>query len=388
MVKHTIRTISEKNRVINNIIDTVINRHHFLICGHKSPDEDCISSMVAFAILLTKFDRFPMIYLDGHVPDNLKYLVNICKYNSIKILNHKTVIKNPVEAVVVCDTPKRSMMDVSRNISRLLSARDVVTIEIDHHLGADGEYIGDDGYCLVTEASSTCELVGYLILKLRSRKDLLKRFLISDPFSRNLVLAILTGILGDTQKGQFLKSRRERKYYEIFSKMYNSILQTMTVRETNFTNMEQLFTELQHLSEKEEKLYTFIMDRHRFSDSIGFVTLHKKEMALVHKEFDDDTIISVTKAVANVLAEKSGKLSLITYYDRPGSTGLIQFRMRRGHAFRSFDLREVLRIFSIENGGGHEGAIGFRVPEKNIKDIEGYVAGIIGRLEQDEGFKQ
>jgi nanoRNase/pAp phosphatase (c-di-AMP/oligoRNAs hydrolase) len=338
--------------------------------------------MVAMAILLTKFDKFPVIYLDGYVPDNLKYLINICKYNSIKVLNHRNSLKNNIDAVIICDTPKRSMVDASRAIEKILKREDVIKIEVDHHIGADGEYIGDAAYSLVTEASSASELVGYLILKLRNHKDVLRKYLISDPFSRNLVLAILTGILGDTQKGQFLKSRREKKYYEIFSNMYNSILMTMTVRDSNFTNMEEVFKELQHLSEKEEKCYNFINDKQRFSKSIGYIVLHREDMDYIYRDFDEETIISVTKAVANQLAEKSGKLSLINYYDRPGTTGLIQFRMRRSHLFRSFDLRKVLEIFSIENGGGHEGAIGFRVPQKRIKDIDSYMTEIIDRLEE------
>ncbi len=112
MAKRTISTIREKNLIINNIIEMMLSRNNFLICGHKSPDEDCIASMVAFAILLTKFDKFPQIYLPGSIPDNLQYLVKICKYNSIRIISGKRRIMNSIDAIAICDTPKRSMLDI------------------------------------------------------------------------------------------------------------------------------------------------------------------------------------------------------------------------------------------------------------------------------------
>lgn len=303
MSKETIKTIKKKNMIIDRIIKIITTKNHFLICGHKNPDEDCIASMVSFAILLVKFDKFPMIYLDGHVPKNLNYLLNICKYNSIKIINSKSKLRNNVEALIICDTPKKSMLDISRKILSMFDKKEIRKIEIDHHIGGDSDYIGDRPYCLVTEASSTCELIGFLALKLRNKKDLLKKHLISDPFSRNLVLSILTGIVGDTQKGQYIKSRREQKYYDIFSKMYNSILMTMTVRETNFTNIDQVFKELQNLSEKEENCYKYIYSKKKSADSIQYVVLKRDDMRQLHREFDDETIITVTKAVANQLAE-------------------------------------------------------------------------------------
>ena len=97
---------------------------------------------------------------------------------------------------------------------------------------------------------------------------------------------------------------------------------------------------------------------------------------------DDDVIISVLKHVANELAEESGKVSLLSFYDNPEGKNLVQFKMRRSHAYKKFDLRDVLDIFSISNGGGHEGAIGFRFPVGEIEDVPEYVQGLIERLEE------
>jgi nanoRNase/pAp phosphatase (c-di-AMP/oligoRNAs hydrolase) len=57
MSKTTISTLREKNRIIDNIIAALGSRQEFLLLGHQSPDEDCIASMVAFALLAAKFAK-------------------------------------------------------------------------------------------------------------------------------------------------------------------------------------------------------------------------------------------------------------------------------------------------------------------------------------------
>jgi nanoRNase/pAp phosphatase (c-di-AMP/oligoRNAs hydrolase) len=382
MIKQRFKTIHEKNRVIDNIINSLVNRKSFLVCGHTNPDEDCISSMVAFSLLINRFDKQSQVYISDRVPDNIDYLLQICKYNSIKILKKKSKITANIDTVVICDTPKGSMLDTNRGINKLLNNKNIIKIEIDHHTGGDSDYIGDEGYCLVTDASSTAELIGLIALKLNKRKEILSKFMISDPFSRNFVLSIITGIVGDTNMGKFLKSKSERKYYEIFSKLYNNILMKTTIKETNISRIDEVFHELQKHTEMEEKCYTYIFNKHKISNSIGYVILNREDMKYLLKEFDEDTIITASRSIANELAEKSKRLSLVAYYDSDKISNFIQFRMRRSHEFKKFDLREILEKFSIKNGGGHEGAIGFRFPKDSINDLEKYTTKFIKKVEK------
>ncbi len=380
MVKKKIRTIKERNKITLRIINAIIKRKNFLICGHENPDEDCVSSMVAFALLLTKFDKAVQIYINGHVSENMNYLLNICKYNSIKVLNSKSNLKRNIDTIVICDTAKKSMLDVNRRIQNLLKKKEILKIEIDHHIGSDSEYIGDKKYSFVDEASSACELVGFIALKLRNMKDVLMQFFILDPFSRNFILAVLTGIVGDTNMGQFLKSRREKVYYDIFSNMYNNLLMKLTVKETNLNRIEDVSTALHSLTLQEDECYNYIIDKKHFSDSVGYIILKEREMDYIKKHFDFDVFITVVKSIADELAEESGKLSLIAYYDDHSSKTLYQFRMRRAHNFKNFDLRKVLDYFNISNGGGHEGAIGFRFSADRINDVEEYAKNILSKI--------
>jgi nanoRNase/pAp phosphatase (c-di-AMP/oligoRNAs hydrolase) len=381
MIKKKINTIHERNKITENIIKVITQRKSFLICGHENPDEDCVSSMIAFAILLTKFDKVVQVYINGHVNDNLNYLLNICKYNSIKILNSKSNIKRNVDAIVICDTAKKSMLDVNKRIQNLINKKEIIKIEIDHHLGSDSEYLGDKKYSLVDEASSASELVGFIALKLRNMKGVLMNFFIFDPFSRNFILAVLTGIVGDTNMGQFLNSRREIVYYKIFSKMYNDMLMKLTVKETNLNKIEDVSMALHSLTMQEDECYHYIISKKLFTDITGYIILKAKEMDYIKKHFDFDVFITVVKSVADELAEESGKISMVAYFDDHLGDQLYQFRMRRSHNFKKFDLRKVLDYFNISNGGGHEGAIGFRFSADSIKNVDDYANNILSNIE-------
>ena len=211
------RTIKEKNDTIANVIAAITRRHRFLLLGHQSPDDDCIASMVSFALLLRLFTRQAAIYFGAEPHEHFHYLLDICRFNGIRILLPGNPLPAGIEAIVACDTPKPAMIEASEPVRELIGRPDVLRIEIDHHFGADSGFFGDPGYRLVAEASASCELIGHLLMKLQHRHDLLERFQVADLFPRNLVLAILTGIIGDSQMGKYLKTRRERRYYEVFS---------------------------------------------------------------------------------------------------------------------------------------------------------------------------
>ncbi len=385
MAKTKIQTIRERNTIVDNIISAMVERKGFLLIGHKNPDEDCIASMVAFAILLTKFDKRVQIYINGEIPRNVHYLAHICMYNAIRIVSSRQRLVPGIDTIIACDTPKPSMLDITPAIQKRLKSKKVIRIEVDHHLGADSNYIGDVGYRLVTEASSSSELVGILALKLKARRDVLGRFVIADPLSRNFVLAVLTGIIGDTNMGKYLKSRREKKYYALFSGIYNDILMKTTVRDSNFTNIDQVYSELQKLSEKEAKCYGYIIQKQQLSNSVAYIALNQKDMNYLTREYDKETITNATKSIVNDLAEISQKVGIIAFPEKNENSKLVQFRMRRSHNYKEFDLRRILEMFSISNGGGHEGAIGFRFQANEMKDIEGYMAKLVKRLEQEIG---
>jgi len=277
MKKHPIKSSFKRNRIMRGILKIIIEKNNFLILGHKTPDEDCIASMVALGLLVGKFQNNVRIFLKKPVHEHFQYLINICEYNSIEVVE-KVDNAEEIDALFVCDTPKPSMIELDPVIEAILEEKKIPIVEVDHHLGADSEFIGMPEISLVDEASSASELVGLIALKLKKKRRLLREYGIEDPLSRNIVLAILTGIVGDTKMGQFLKSKKEEKYYELFTGMYNSILAKETIKETNFSDKEQVFQEIERLSVFEKECYNFFINKKKFSRSVGYVVLSQNDM--------------------------------------------------------------------------------------------------------------
>jgi nanoRNase/pAp phosphatase (c-di-AMP/oligoRNAs hydrolase) len=380
MNKQDISTVAEKNRIVERMSAAITERDAFLLLGHKDPDTDCIASLVAFGLLLCKFRKDVTIYLAAPVMAQFSYLLAICKYNGISVVYGTLQKSDPFSTIVVLDTPKPEMIAMNSYIAGLFEDKEILKLEIDHHLAGDAVYAGDPGYRLVTEASSTCELIGYLLLKMSYHPE---RFKNVDFFSRNLALAVLTGIVGDSQMGKYLKTRKERFYYKTFSEIFDRLLVEKTARNSkNLSSMEAIFDVIKNFSVQERKCFESIMALKNDKKSIYYVCMNEAESAEFFKHYGEELLVNVSKAAADTLAEDCGKLGLVVYYDDPGVSGFIQFRLRRSAVFIKTDLREVLAGLKIENGGGHPGAVGFRLTKDEVKDIAVFTLDLVSRIEE------
>ncbi|MDC7233765.1 MAG: diguanylate cyclase [Spirochaetales bacterium] len=382
--KRSFTSIRKRNQVIANILDAIDQRDSFLVTGHKNPDEDCISSMIAMALLLNKFSKSASILIPEKINENYQYLINICRYNAIQVLYNTAEIPHKISTVFIMDTPKPGMQEDFPGKEEIFGNQRILKIEVDHHLEADSRCSGDKGYCLVDEASSASELVGMLVFKLKNRKDLTEKYNLQELFSRNLVLAILTGIIGDSKMGKYLKTRRERWFYKLFSTMFSELLTNITRKNSsNFSTMDEVFEGLQQLSRQEDACFQGMMKQKvEISDKIGTVIIPRDVIEEMRKLYDHETIVTVARYTADSLAEHSRLLSLVAYYDDQQDSDLIQFRIRRSQSYKDLDLRLILEEFNIENGGGHPGAIGFRFPKDQISNLTDYVESLIPGIEK------
>lgn len=382
--KSSIDNIKERNRIIRRILDLISEGNRFLVMGHKQPDEDCISSMIAMSLLIRNFFKKVSLVIPRKINSKFQHMINICRYNFIDIVYSDEVPPKKISALFVLDTPKPSMMEDFIGLDDILKSDTIPVVEIDHHLEADSAYIGDENYRLVDVASSACELVALIAYKMNSAKDLREQYQIGEVFSRNFVLSVLTGIIGDTHMGKYLKSKREKWFYHLFSNLFNEMLVQKTHQNSrNLSTMKEVFTELQKLSEQEDACYQFMMQhQNQFTSRVKQVIVPLNKAEEFNRNFDHETIVAVARFTADVLSESSGYLSLVAYYDDPRTSDLIQFRVRRNHHYHKLDLREILKDFNIENGGGHPGAIGFRIPREEISDIIQYCEALSQGMER------
>ena len=381
--KTKIATIKEKNMIVANLAGQIDRGETFLVLGHRNPDEDCAASIISISLLLIKFGKKVTVYVKPGFKNKFSFLYKIGKYNSIEFITDDSKAADFYSSIISVDTPKKSMIEMGAKIKSLLNNDDIIRIEFDHHLGADSGYIGSKNYSLVDEASSACELIGFFALKLLDRKELLQKYHISELFTRNFVLSVITGVISDSKMGKYLKSNRERWFYNYFSSLFSDLLFNKTDSGSgNFSTMEDVFNELEKLSEEEDSCYAYISKKIRKSAYIHYITLSGSDMDYLYDKYPDEVIVTVARYAADILSEKSGFLSLVSYYDNPEKSDLLQFRMRRNQNYRLLDLRDVIERFNIEDGGGHPGAVGFRMPSGNIDDIEVYVEKLIVETEK------
>jgi nanoRNase/pAp phosphatase (c-di-AMP/oligoRNAs hydrolase) len=381
--KADINSIAEKNRIVHRIADALAERDGFLLVGHRNPDEDCVASMVAMGLLASRLSKEVYIYLCGNVHEQFSYLLNICTYNSIALLRDDSPMPTGIQAVIALDTPKPSMLELGDEARRVLADPSVLRMEIDHHLGTDSEYFGEEGYRLVATASSASELVGYMALKMDEDPRFSPKETGGSLLARNFVLAVLTGIIADSRMGKYLKTKRERWFYERFSSLFDRLLAQKTAAGSgNFTSKEEVFEAIATLSSEEEECYRRMMAARGRLRSLEYVFLDEEEASAIHEEFGEETLTTIAKAVADALAEEGGRLGLVAYPDHPAVSDLLQFRVRRSHSYRGLDLRDLLGKISATNGGGHPGAVGFRFPKSAAPDFKSFAAAIAATIDQ------
>jgi len=374
---------SERRAMIRLFADKLENNKSFLILGHKFPDEDCLASMVATGLLIEKLNGHATLFLPGEIHEHFNYLVNICRYNSISVIREPVLAGVLWDTIIVCDTPKPEMIDCPAEILSWIENNQASVMEIDHHTGADSRYAAPLEHALVDDASSSCELIGEIALLLEERAAMNDRSGMPAIMTRNLVLALLTGIVGDSQMGKYFKSEKEKENYKLFSRMYNEILKRETTRSSNLSTIEELFAEIKKLSGEENSCFTFFRKRISSRNGIHTIVLNNEKSEEAFANYAYDTVISISRSMADALSEESGYFGLISFYDRPDHSDFIQFRIRRSQKYKGFDLRKVIDIFRIKNGGGHEGAIAFRIPRTEIDNPEEFINAITQRLSEE-----
>lgn len=383
--KTAFETIAERNRTTERIIANIGEAKTFLLIGHELPDEDCISSLVSMALLIAKFGKNVSIYIRDQIPEQLSFLINICEYNKIPIFKGPVYVGPKPDTIFVLDTPKPEMIADNPDITALMADASIRVIEFDHHLSSDAAYSGNEGYCMVTKATSTCELIATFCCKLLLKPELLKEYGIKDLFSRNLVLCMLTGIIADTRFGLTLKNDREIFFYNFFSKHLSTILSKSHRKNSkNYSSMTDISNSIQSLSVEERDIYQMLLDRARYSGKTGYVVLDSEESINILSRVDNTIFVKVVKAVTDFISEQSGTIGLTAYYEMPEVSNLIQFRIRASRNVTGIDLRTILLDFDITDGGGHPGAIGFRMPKNKITDFKAYIARLVDRLEKIE----
>lgn len=362
-------SIAAKNKTIWRILNLIMSNGSFLIFGHTFPDEDCVASLTAFGLLLRKFNKKVCIYLESAIQRPLEFLGDVIEYNGIEFYTDALGAIPKPDVIFVLDTPKPDMIAADDYGFRLLADPTIPKVEIDHHFDADAHTVSTPDFSLLLAASSTCEIIAQICYKLSKRSDVLQLYEISELYSRNIVLAMLTGMVGDAKTGGYLFKKRDKKIFDYFFNHLNELLAQKRRRNTtNIANATELLNMIDSLSTAEHKILNKILDYSVYDHEIGAIFLDRK---VSHEFFDlaDYTqVVGVVKTATNAIAENAGLIGISAFYDPDDVSNKVQYRVRASKAGNYLNLLTVLLDLKLEDGGGHPGAIAFRFNKNTVSD--------------------
>ena len=358
----------------------------FLILGHSYTDVDCISSMVAISLLLKKFNKHVSLYLQDHFPTSVRFFKNICEYNEIMLFVGNTEELHRPDVIIILDTPKPEMIAMDDKILSFFLQKNIPKIEIDHHFSRDARHSGDEPYRLTLRASSSAEIIAIVCKKLSNHTQVLEKHGICEIYSRNIVMAMVTGMLGDAKMGEYLASKRDRSFFHYFLNKFDHLLQEHHYKGSkNIRSVDEALLLLEEMTEEESTLYDIMEKYTSKQDGLGLLLLDEVASLRLQAEAGNFlTFIDVLRNMTGKLSDYPNLASISCFYYPLSISSFVEFRVRASKQIKGIDFRVLVEEMEVPegNGGGHPGAICFKVERALINDINEYTKKLIEAVKE------
>ncbi len=378
-------------------IERFRQNRHFLFSAY--PDADALGSMLALGLYLRLLGKKATLFFPSPLKANLQFMKDIIQYNNIAVVEDEAELKslqNEVDTVVFCDTAHARLVPLLETFYDCFLNRGIPSIEIDHHFGTDSAAITETGVHLFRKANASTEIAAELLQGLhRSHPEL------PAPFEqRNIVISLLMGMLTDTFGGRAVPLRED---YDHWSRLLGDHLKAKTQASDEngsqnggkvlFRSSGEILAHLNGLNPEQERYVRELKQRIARHRGVGELNLLDSSLAQIsgrplrsgHEEF-----FQVWNTMANVVPQVGGKVGLF-YFNGNNAEGrpCIFLKIRRAFNFNRFDLREcepALQSAFGEHylgGGGHAGAVSFRVLPMEESRFRFKAAAIVGFLEKE-----
>ena len=357
---------------------SLIETHHtFLFSADIDPDS--VGAMMSLSLYLRMLGKQVYIVISNELGENLNYLEKMIDYNSIHILRNTDEIagvKDTIDAVIFCDTANTKLVPFFPFIWEHLLSRNIPVIEIDHHFGADSEKFADHGVDLFRNANATTEITGELLKKLHERYPGTPH-----PFNqRNIVISLLTGILGDTMGGRVVPYKQS--YVQWVGSLGNKLKRNTRWRKPNgvrsgddkktkFGSTQQILEYLNRLSHEQEVCINTLKNRMVVEEEVCSLNLLNSTYPQVQdvcRPYNSAWFAYILGFLLNEIPNASSKVGLIYFHGKNADDrDCIYIKMRRSTDYSGIDLRttecQLKAVFNGKymGGGGHPGAASFRI---------------------------
>jgi len=370
---------------LRDAINIIHTNKSFLFSGDIDPDS--VGSMLSFSLYLNLIEKKVFLILPEKIGENLDFFEKIIEYNEITILRNKEqikTIKDEVETVVFCDTANTKLLPHYSYLAKNILVRKPYVIEIDHHFGADSEELTDYGIKLFRKANANTEIIGNILLTYHKEYP-------QEPnpfYQRNIILGLMTGLLGDTVGGKVVSFQED---YDYWMNMLEKNLKNITRwrefdaerktdnRNSKFGDLKQVLEYLNRLTAEQEAYLNLINKRVELKGQIGFLNLlpsTQEEVKDTFRTFDSYWFADILNFILNSVTEQTGCAGIVVFEGQnTDGENCFYIKLRRAGIFSQLDLRSAELLLKelfgelYMGGGGHASAVSFRIHTMNEKEF-------------------
>jgi hypothetical protein len=251
------------------------------------------------------------------------------------------------------------------------------------------------GVKLFRQNNATTEIIGELLAKISETVGNSP-----NPFAqRNIVICLLTGLLGDTVGGKIIPYRKD---YDHWIDQLNHNLENETrieksrekvndeAGETRFHCSTHILDHLNHLSPGQEACIEILKKNIIVQRGLGFLNLLDstyQKIQDVCQPYDSPWFADLLEILLNTVPEVAGKIGLLCYHGKNAEEkDCIFIKIRRAAGETAVDLRaieeEIQNSFGQQymGGGGHPGAVSFRIHPQDETEFLSKLYEIIEQL--------
>lgn len=379
---------------LQNALEIIKNSESFLFSGDVDPDS--VGSMLSLALYLQQLGKKAFLILPEFLGENLDFFEKIIAYNAVTVLRGKErilAVKDEIETVIFCDTANTKLVPHYSLITENILSRQPKVIEIDHHFGADSEELTEYGIKLFRKANANTEIIGNVLSAYHGKYDQAP-----DPFDqRNIVLGLITGMLGDTGGGKVIPYKED---YASWMGLLEGRLKNMTRpdngqtadnRNSKFRDAGQILDHLNRLTAGQEARLNLLNSRVELKGRIGFLNLlPSAQEEMKETPFGSDGFADILNFILNSVPEKTGRAGIVAFAGQNADGEACFFiKIRRAVKFSGTDLRaaedKLKGLFGglYMGGGGHAGAVSFRIRAMDEKAFLEKIEKIFDFLNQN-----
>lgn len=322
---------------MNQIIQHLKNRNHFLLVTHTGPDGDAIGSLIAMGLALDTLNKQITLYSESPIPAVYRFLPSVNR-----VVSH--IDTEDFEAAIILDCGELERVgEAAADISRI-----PIIINIDHHI--TNTRFGD--YQLIdTSACATAEIVYHMIKEMNV------------PIDKAIAASIYTGILTDT--GSFRFSNTNRAAFAICEEMVNLGIDPYTIAQHVYGAY----------SLGRIKLLNLALDSIEISDNgkLSIMTVTQDMLKKTNTRPEDvDGFINYARGIKDV---KVAALVQEHRNDKGQSNGCNNFNV----SLRSDGSVDVAEIAATFGGGGHSSAAGFKT-NSELPEIKSKIVNLAEKI--------